>query len=378
MPRTSRLLLVPITLIISTLLSARLPARSPGGGSRSPVGAGDAHFYPAGDARILYTGRIDFSNPLEPRFWAPGVYIRIRFEGPGCAVYLKDQVLYGNNHNYVEVALDGEQPYRVQMKGKSDTLNVAVGQNQAGQKAGPHTLTICKDTESGIGYLAFCGLRCEDLLSPPPVPHRKIEFIGNSITCGTGSDQSVVACDQGQWYDQHNAYLSYGPTTARLLDADWCLSSVSGIGLIHSCCNMTVTMPQVFDKVNMRDDSISWDFRNYRPDVVTVCLGQNDGVQDSTVFCGAYVTFLHTLRAHYPGADIICLTSPMAVPALKAVMCRYLGGVVAEMHREGDQKIFDYFFSGWYHHGCGGHPDLEEHKAIAGELSARIKEITGW
>jgi hypothetical protein len=68
----------------------------------------------------------------------------------------------------------------------------------------------------------------------------------------------------------------------------------------------------------------------------------------------------------------------MAVPALKSVMCRYLSGVVAEARREGDNQIYSYLFSGWYHHGCGGHPDLEEHKAIAGELSACIRKITGW
>jgi hypothetical protein len=371
MPRTFRLLLALLTFSVSIHLYAQgtpPPARNT--------------FYPASDPRIRYTGRIDFSNPLEPRFWAPGVYIRIRFEGPDCTIYLRDEVLYGNNHNYAEVALDGEKPYRVQMKGPLDTLTVETGASKGdGGKSGrhdSHILTICKDTESGIGYLAFGGLRCGRLLTPPPAPRRKIEFIGNSITCGTGSDLSVVLCGQGQWYDQHNAYLSYGPTTARLLDADWSLSSVSGIGLIHSCCNMTITMPQVFDKVNMRSDTIPWDFRSYRPDVVTVCLGQNDGVQDSTVFCSAYVAFIHTLREHYPGADILCLTSPMAEAGLRSVMRRYLGGIIAEMERQGDRKVYDYFFSGWYHHGCGGHPDLEEHKAIAGELSACIKKITGW
>ena len=328
---------------------------------------GKPAYYPATDARIRYVGRVDFSDRQSPRFWAAGVYIRFRFDGPVCTVYLEDEGL----HNYVEIALDGQTPYRLQLKKRLDTLAIPAG-------AGPHTLTICKDTESGIGFLAFRGVRCGRLLSAPVRPRRKIEFIGNSITCGTGSDLSVTACDAGQWYDQHNAYLSYGPTTARALDADWHLSSVSGIGLIHSCCNMTITMPDVFDKVNMRSDTIAWDFQRYTPNVVTICLGQNDGIQDSTTFCNAYVHFIHTLRRHYPEARIICLTSPMAVEGLRAVMRRYLGGIVAEMHREGDDKVSSYFFSGWYHHGCGGHPDLEEHQAIAEELTAYIRKITGW
>jgi lysophospholipase L1-like esterase len=48
-------------------------------------------------------------------------------------------------------------------------------------------------------------------------------------------------------------------------------------------------MPQVFDKVNMRIDSIPWDFKQYTPDVVTITLGQNDGIQDSVAFCSDYV-----------------------------------------------------------------------------------------
>ena len=330
-------------------------------------------FFKADHPYIRYTGRVDFSHPGEPRFWAPGVYIQVRFEGPACLLVLKDEVLYGTSHNYLEIAIEGEKPYRVQTKGKTDTLRVIFSATK-----GPHTLTITKDTESGIGYLAFCGISCQKLLPPPAPPSRKIEFIGNSITCGTGSDLSLFPCGQGAWYDQHNAYLSYGPTTARRLNAQWTLSSVSGIGLIHSCCDMTITMPPVFDKVNMRSDSILWDFHRYQPDVVTVCLGQNDGVQDSTVFCTAYVRFLDSLRGYYPKAAIICLTSPMADSVLAAVMRHYIGAAEREMHRKGDRKVYTCFFSKQYHHGCGGHPDLEEHQAIAGELVACIKKVEGW
>src|SRR5690606_17269343 len=116
-----------------------------------------------------------------------------------------------------------------------------------------------------------------------------IEFIGNSITCGMGNDASAIACNTREWYDQHNAYMAYGPLTARKLNARWQLTAESGIGLIHSCCNKKTTMPQVFDKINVADDTIAWDFSRYQPDVVTVCLGQNDGIQDSTAFCNAYV-----------------------------------------------------------------------------------------
>ncbi|MEI9807596.1 MAG: hypothetical protein WDO16_06760 [Bacteroidota bacterium] len=112
------------------------------------------------------------------------------------------------------------------------------------------------------------------MVKPLPKPEHKIECIGNSITCGTGSDASAIPCGKGVWQDQHNAYLSYGAITARTLNAQYHLSAVSGIGLMRSCCNMNVIMPQVFDKISMRDDTIAWDFNQYQPDIVTICLGK--------------------------------------------------------------------------------------------------------
>jgi hypothetical protein len=362
MPLADRLLPLCLVLTLSGLLS---------GYSGAPAASGG--FYAADDPHIRYTGRVDFSDPKEPHFWASGVYVQVRFEGASCQVFLRDEVLYGKSHNYIEIQVDEETPYKLQTRGKSDTLTI-----EARLKGASHVLTICKNTESGIGYLGIAGFRCRKLLDLPPAPTRKIECIGNSITCGAGSDLSVKPCGQGEWYDQHNAFLSYGPLTAKALDAQWCLSSVSGIGLIHSCCKMDITMPQVFDKVNMRSDTLAWDFSRYQPDVVTVCLGQNDGIQDSATFCGAYVQFLHKLRGYYPAAALVCLTSPMGDAKLTAVLKRYIGGVSAEMQKEGDKKIYTYFFKQWYHHGCGGHPDLVEHKEIAAELTAFLKETMKW
>lgn len=330
-------------------------------------------FFKADNPFIQYTGRIDFSNPALPRFWSPGVYIKAKYRGTLCEIILNDEAPNSNNHNYVEIIIDNKKPFRIQTKGRANTIKAAEGLRDA-----ERTITICKNTESGIGYLEFGGLRCKELVPADDKPLRKIEFIGNSITCGTGSDLSKVPCDHGQWYDQHNAYLSYGPTTARNLKAQWHLTAVSGIGLIHSCCNMTLTMPQVFNKTNLRDNAIKWDFKKYEPQVVTVCLGQNDGAQDSVKFCKAYINFIKDIRKHYKNADIICLTSPMADAALTALMKNYLTGIVNYMNGKKDNKVSKYFFLKRYNQGCGGHPDLAEHRKMADELTKYISRLKGW
>ncbi|HEY6504040.1 MAG TPA: SGNH/GDSL hydrolase family protein [Chitinophagaceae bacterium] len=330
------------------------------------------NFFAADHPNIQYTGRIDFTDPKFPRFWQPGVYITAKFTGSSCEIILNDEELWGKNHNYIEAVVDGKA-VRLQTKAKRDTIKVAEN-----LLPGEHTLVICKNTEANIGYLELVGIRCDQLAEPAPKPGRRIEFIGNSITCGTGSDQSAIPCGKGVWQDQHNAFLSYGAITARVLNAQYHLSAVSGIGLMHSCCNMDVIMPQVFDKVSMRNNTIAWDFKKYQPDVVTICLGQNDGIQDSTAFTNNYIVFIKKLRVYYPKAMIICLSSPMGDASLTKFMKRTLTAAVKKMNSDGDKKVSSYFFSKQYHNGCDSHPDLGEHKQIADELTALIRKKMKW
>lgn len=239
-------------------------------------------------------------------------------------------------------------------------------------------LTICKATEAGIGYLEFGGLRCARLLPPPPKPARRIEFIGNSITCGMGSVLVPIPCDSGQWYDQHSAYQAYGPTVARALNAQWHLTAVSGIGLMRSCCDKPIVMPAVFDKLNQETNAGRWDFARYQPDVVTVCLGQNDGIQDSTQFCNRYGAFLQTLRQKYPRAAIVCLTSPMGDAKLTAALKNYLTSTVATARARGDQNVHKFFFTRRYVGGCGSHPTQAEQASIAAELIPYLRTTLRW
>ena len=360
-----KLLFKFLTLALFTFLSAN--------NNLAAKPLGDTTLFEADNPNFQYTGRIDFSNKKAPRFWSPGVYIKAHFTGTTCELLVNDQVLWGKNHNYIAIQIDDQPPFKIQTTGFFNTILVAKDLSP-----GTHTIVICKNTESNIGWLEFVGLKCESLLPLSETPTRKIEFIGNSITCGTGSDQSEVPCGKGVWQDQHNAYLSYGPLVARSLNARWSLSAVSGIGLVRSCCGISITMPQVYDKIDLRGDSLQWDFKRYQPDVVTVCLGQNDGILDSMVFCGAYIKFIASLRTYYPTAQIILLNSPMGDEALTAAHRKYLTGIVEAVNHAGDTKVDRYFYVRRYHRGCDSHPNLEEHALMANELTDFIKMKMNW
>ncbi len=332
-------------------------------------------FYTADHQYIQYIGRFDFSDRLRPKVWTSGAYMLIRFKGPSCTVRLNDEMLWGTVHNYIEVIIDGEPARRLQLKGQENTLELAKD-----LPPGTHTLLICKDTEAENGYIELLGFSCQELLPPPGKAKRKLEFIGDSITCGFGADERAMKCGapNAQWYDQHNAWMAYGPTTARSLGAQWHLSSVSGIGLIHSCCDKKILMPQVFDKISMAKDSLKWNFANYQPDVVTVCLGQNDGVQDSVKFCSAYVGFAKTLRGYYPKAKLVFLSSPMADQTLKTALVKYITAVRAALSREGEHNTGSYFFKKRAIKGCSSHPSMAEQQELAIELTAYLKKEMKW
>jgi lysophospholipase L1-like esterase len=328
-------------------------------------------FYNASNSFFQYMGRGDFRNINHPTFWAPGAQIIFSFEGNSCIIDLTDENLYNKNLNYIQLIVDGKYS-RFKLKEKESKISLK------GLKDSIHSVIICKTTESNIGYLQFNGVTCNVLVSPPALPERKIECFGNSITCGTGSDMEEIPCGKGEWQDQHNAYLSYGEQTARALNAQVHLTSASGIGLMHSCCDMKVIMPQIYDKINLRDNLIQWDFSTYQPDVVTICLGQNDGVQDNKTFCDNYLQFIHSLRKVYPVAHIVLLTSPMADEKLTLNMKSNLIIIAKESNENGDRKVSTFFFSRSYNSGCDNHPSLAEHQLIAAELTAYLKRLMNW
>ncbi len=319
-----------------------------------------------------YTGRIDFSDPKRPRMWAPGTSIEARFTGDYCEVAIYDEVLWGSSQNFFEIVVDGSVHYRVQTSGYENSFRIP------DLTDGEHTLTIVKATEAGIGYIEFLGLRCQEVLELPAALDRKLEFIGNSIVCGFGADVSQTACNTGEWYDNNNAYLSYASIVSRDLGAHCHLSSVSGIGMVHSCCDNTYTMPDVFEKINLGTDGADWDFSAYIPDAVIISLGQNDGIQDSTLFCSTYVDFIGTLRSHYPDAYIVCLNSPMGDASLTQALDNYLDGIVGYLNTSGDAKVLKFMVTNGLTSGCDYHPTAAEHEIVASELTPYLQTLLGW
>jgi lysophospholipase L1-like esterase len=340
--------------------------------------------YTANDSNIHYFGRIDFTNPEKPILSGPGSYFKFGFKGTVCEIFLRDQHLY-NQLNYITIELDGQYFKRFALDSMKQSYIVASDLADT-----EHTMLVCKATEAGIGYVKFSGIICNELVEVENKNNRLIEYIGNSITCGMGLDNSGIPCDSAQWYDQHNAYLAYGPLTARSLKADWILSSVSGIGMTRFWNTDGPTMPQVYNNLYLNNDnSKMWNPQNSNPDLVSICLGQNDfsdgegskprAALDSIRFAHDYIGFLKNIRKQYPDAQFACISSPMIDGDKKVKLFSYLSAIAKHMQeKENETKIHVFEFAKTYNTGCDWHPSRKDHLAIANELLPFYKKIMRW
>ncbi|NQU85429.1 MAG: GDSL family lipase [Mariniphaga sp.] len=343
-------------------------------------------FFDAENNLISYQGRIDFDNPAEPILIGSASYLEINFTGDSCLIMLQNMNTPAM-YNFISIELDGQ--YMGRLKITSDSMTVYSFVPEA--KKETHNLRILKATEASNGTIVFGGVQAFGLEELETLPDRKIEFIGNSITCGMGVDWKEIPCNTGQWYDQHNAYFAYGPQSAMKLDAQFMLSSVSGIGIYRNWNSLRPVMPDVYENMYLNTDvSKQWDFISYTPDLVSICLGTNDfsdgdGINerlpfDSAQYVSRYIDFVETVYSYYPETQVCLLTSPMVNGGKAKIFERCISSVKNHFDEAKPDKksIAIYFFDGLTPHGCDSHPDREDQQEMANRLVPFYKEVMGW
>lgn len=138
-------------------------------------------YIPANDFKIKYTGRIDFTDSLQPRYSFPSVSIKVKFKGSGISAIIHDYGLGGiGTTNYYKVIVDGNIV--------NEQLKMNNGENTyiltSDLPLSDHTVEIIKITEGASGVSSFIGFKVDGgeqkTLDLPSGPNKKIEFIGDS------------------------------------------------------------------------------------------------------------------------------------------------------------------------------------------------------
>lgn len=196
---------------------------------------------------------------------------------------------------------------------------------------GEHTVYVVKETEAPHGRAAVLELECDgELLSPPVLPTKRIEFIGDSITCGYGNICSVNTSEFVT--REENFSQTFAAVACRILGAVPTTVAVSGNGFFHTYdCNTHNIIPELYkytDKFlheHCGQKTEKWDFAKDKCDAVVVKLGQNDAqycigadlpTEDRTneiikkrrkQFCNAAEDFLRDIRKYRPNTPMILI-----------------------------------------------------------------------
>lgn len=341
-------------------------------------GRNDTGIIDADHSFIQYIGRFDHSNPKKVLFDWPGVYISAVFEGTSCSIRLKDAL------NEYSVIIDNRAPRLLKADSAKSLFVVASGLDASV----PHTIIIQKRTEAFLGRAEFGGFildkECK-LLAPEKRTERRIEFIGNSITCGYGVEGDSASCRFSA--ETENACISYAAMTARELNADYSLVAYSGRGVVRNYGDSNKVsvepMPELYDRVCFADPVTKWNFTQWIPQAVVINLGTNDfstqPFPDKEVFQQAYRKLINRVRRHYPGVTIFCICGPM----IGEPCWSYIKEVVEQEQKGKRDK--DIFFVGidrnnfsdtdW---GCDYHPNIFGMQKIANVLVSALKIRMSW
>ena len=255
---------------------------------------------PAASSEVRYVGRTQ-TNGGDVSFDWSGTCFECRFTGGSLAMRVSD-----TKKNYYNLTVDGRDAGVVTTFG---TDSVVVLAEKLGR--GEHTVRMQKRTEGEQGRTtihAFLLDRGRRLLPAAPAPGRHIEFIGNSLTCGYGTEG--LSKDEPFKPQTENCNKAYACIIARYFGADYTLIAHSGRGAARNYGDKNATSQNTMaDRVaNTFDEAAepAWDFAAspYRPDLVVINLGSNDF---STLphpsrdeFAAAYTRILQTGLHLYP------------------------------------------------------------------------------
>lgn len=331
--------------------------------------------------KVRFIGRFDFSDPQGPRFaWSASTIIA-RFYGTGISVRLSSP-----SSNYFTVLLDGAVVIpRLHVTGEN------IYTLASNLPLGNHDIELVKRTEFNIGMVQYLGFEVEngELLEHPNLntsaynPGRRIEIIGDSISCGFGNEGDP-ATEYEPIYD--NAYLAFGPLCARMLKAEFMVISCSGYGIMREYTGNTDNiMPNVYDLV-LPDFQTKWDFSGWIPQIVVINLGTNDFsfgfIPDREAFVQSYIRFIRRVRANYPDAHIICSIGPVIKDEVLEKTREYLiHGVIDYFKSNGEKQIhFLEFETQKEENGYGitYHPSVRTHEIMASKLAEKIRSIINW
>jgi hypothetical protein len=338
---------------------------STGGGGGGP-GTGGGGGEPPTEL-VHRVGRFDDTDPARPSFTWSETSFATTVDCGELSVELD-----GASSVFFQVVVDGVPTSVFQTTGGDATYPIL-----SGAPSGPHDVEIHRRNEGFFGAVQFVGFvpgtGCALVPTPSPYEHR-LEFIGDSITCGYGVEGADANCSFSG--ETESAYETYAAIASRNVKAAAHLVAYSGKGVYQNYGgDMTELMPELWLRTLTDDPTKPWDFSSFVPEAVVINLGTNDFsvAIDGDAFIGAYVDLLSSVREKYPAAAIF------------AVRWAHWGAtsegyVTTALDQFGDTNAYGVEFAidsadGF---GCDYHPSLVTHQKLGAQLTQVFHDTLGW
>jgi len=328
---------------------------------------------PADDPRITYIGRTEAKDGVVSFDWS-GVSARIKFSGKTLKMVCND-----SKNDFFNVWIDKEKvPAHdaVISFGRGDTTVFLADK----LKKGVHEVIIQKRTEGEQGTMSIKAFVTDGkFLQADGIKERRIEIIGDSYSCGYGTE-SAKASDPFK-AETENCNLTYAAILGRYFDADvqWVAHSGCGIARNYNdspVATMTERYPNIFDVARGGE----WDAGKYLPDIVVIYLGTNDfsrGKQPTFAkWTSNYTTLLNKIRSNYgEQVPILCVASKAD---------DILGDYVREFVSHcGIKNVAWTSIQAFAHNndsdlGASWHPNYAGHRKVACCMIPYVSTLTGW
>jgi lysophospholipase L1-like esterase len=343
----------------------------------SALAAGSIPAMPFSNSMVVYEGRFAPGEAGAVRLGFSGVTAHLRFRGSSLTMRASTAA----DETFFDVRVDGGSPFPLRLaKGRHDCPVLQAA------PAAVHTVELTRCNESWQGTCEIQGFALgagDEWLAAPPLPDRKLMFIGDSVTAGEMT--AYAAGRDPQDRANANARLSYGFLLARRLGAQCHLVSYGGRGIIRDWQGIrdTANAPQFYERALPDDPASRWDAARYVPDAVGIQLGTNDfnlGAPDRDEFVAAYVALIRRVRRDAPAAWIFVMDSPIVDDEpvkgpRRTVLHAYLVEVVT---RVADPKVRLAPLPHYPGVPGNGHPTGREHEAMATELEPAFRQALGW
>ena len=299
--------------------------------------------FPVTEQYVRLTGRTAVNNGIrwmihsasKAEFILTGTKASVTIAGDGTAASA-DEAAYARYAVYI----DGVRTMDRLVTKAEETVEVFASEQER-----EVTVTVIKLSEAPLSVF---GIRRIDVtaskdIMPAPEKDLKIEFIGDSITCGYGVDDE----DPEHHFSTatEDATRTYAWKTAEALGADCSCVCYSGHGIISGYTEtgeklLTHLVPPAYEHIGKNNGSAAgfvdvdqpWDFSRFVPEFIVINLGTNDDSYAKDIpdrredYTASYVAFLKTVRKNNPRAHIVASLGVMGAglfPCVQDAVFRY-------------------------------------------------------